>query len=57
MNKTYLKPEVEILDIMTEEMIAASGSLENGVDLSSVGETEATSGNLSRELDEFIDWD
>jgi hypothetical protein len=57
MNMTYLKPEVEILDIMTEEMIAASGPLENGVDLSSVGETEATSGNLSRELDEFIDWD
>lgn len=57
MKKIYQTPEVEILDIMTEEMIAASGPLEDGVDLSTVGETEATSGNLSRELDEFIDWD
>jgi len=56
MNKTYLKPEVEILDIMTEEMIAASNP-EDGFDMSKVTGTEATSGNLSRELDEFIDWD
>lgn len=51
MKKTYQTPEVEILDIMTEEMIAASGPLEDtGVDLSTVGETDATSGNLAREL-------
>lgn len=56
MNKTYLKPEVEILDIMTENMIAASDP-EDGFNMSTVTETEATSGNLARELDEFIDWD
>ena len=50
MKKIYQTPEVEILDIMTEEMIAASGPLEDGVDLSTVGETDATSGNLAREL-------
>lgn len=51
MKKIYQTPEVEILDIMTEEMIAASGPLEEtGVDLSTVEETEAVSGNLAREL-------
>lgn len=48
--KTYQKPEVDILDVMTEEMIAASGLLEDGFDTSSAPDTDATSGNLAREL-------
>lgn len=48
--KTYQKPEVDILDVMTEEMIAASGLIEDGFDTSSAPETSETSGNLTREL-------
>lgn len=50
MKKTYQTPEVEVLDIMTEDMIAASGPLENGFNLSEVEETTETNGNLTREL-------
>lgn len=50
MKKIYQTPEVEILDIMTEEMIAASGPLEEGFNLNEVGTTDATEGNLAREL-------
>jgi hypothetical protein len=53
--KTYQKPEVDILDVMTEEMIAASGLLEDGFDTSSAPETSETSGNLTRELLFFED--
>lgn len=48
--KTYQKPEVDILDIMTEDMIAVS-PVEQTTDLSSAPTTTATSGNLSRQKD------
>jgi hypothetical protein len=53
--KTYQKPEVDILDVMTEEMIAASGAIEEGFNIEEVGTTDATSGNLARELFFFED--
>ena len=48
--KTYQKPEVEILDIQTEQLMAVSGDLEKGFNLIDAEPTDATSGNLSREL-------
>lgn len=48
--KTYQKPEVDILDIMTEDMIAVS-PVEQTTDLSNAPTTTATSGNLSRQKD------
>lgn len=56
MNKIYQKPEVEVLDIISQEMIAASNP-EDGFNTTTVPETNETSGNLSRELDAFMDWD
>lgn len=50
--KTYQKPEVDILDVMTEEMIALSEPItEEGGDLTKTPTTEATGGNLSRQND------
>ena len=49
--KTYQKPEVDILDIMTEEMIAVSPITEQGGNLNDAPTTNATSGNLSRQKD------
>ncbi len=48
--KTYQKPEVDILDVMTEEMLAGSVAIEDGFNLDEVGTTDETSGNLAREL-------
>lgn len=48
--KTYQKPEVEILETQTEQLMAISGDLEQGFNLTDAEETDATSGNLSREL-------
>lgn len=49
MNKTsYLKPEVEILDVEAQELMAISGDLEQGFDLSDADDTEAGSGNHAR---------
>ena len=56
MNKIYQKPEVEVLDIVSQEMIAASNP-EDGFDTGSAPTTDQSSGNLSRELDMFMDWD
>lgn len=53
MKKIYQMPEVDILDIMTEDMIAASKDLvRDGQDLSNPNySTTVTSGNLSRQND------
>lgn len=48
--KTYQKPEAEILDVMTEDMIALS-PVEKGFNRSTAPETSETSGNLSRQND------
>ena len=48
--KTYQKPEVEILDVMAEDMIAES-LVENGFNMNNGNETPETSGNLSRQND------
>lgn len=48
--KTYQKPEVDILDIMTEEMMAGS-PVENGFKTDQAQETNEQSGNLSRQKD------
>lgn len=48
--KTYQKPEVEILDVMTEDMIALS-PVEKGFNRNKAPETSETSGNLSRQND------
>lgn len=55
MNKTYLKPEVEVLNIVNEELMAVSGDFEEGFNLGDAEDTDATSGNLSREL--LLIWD
>ena len=55
MNKTYMKPEVEILDIEAQELMAISGDLENGFDLTDADETESITGNHSREFLFFED--
>ena len=53
--KTYLKPEVEILDLeLTTEMLAGS-AIEDGIDLDQAPVTNETSGNLARELLIFED--
>lgn len=49
--KTYQKPEVDILDIMTEEMIATSPLEKQKVNLQNATTTTVTSGNLSRQND------
>ena len=49
--KTYQKPEVDILDIMTEEMIATSPLEKQKVNLQNAPTTTVTSGNLSRQND------
>lgn len=51
--KAYQKPEVDVLDIMTEEMIAGSSQTftEGGGDLNETPTTTVTSGNLSRQND------
>ena len=54
MNKIYQKPEVEILDVMSEEMIATSNP-EDGFNMGEVPTIDDTSGNLSRELDLWED--
>jgi hypothetical protein len=54
MNKIYQKPEVEILDVMSEEMIATSNP-EDGFNMGGVPTIDDTSGNLSRELDLWED--
>lgn len=46
MEKTYIKPAIEVEVMETEDMIAAS--LTDGFKLSDVTETEETSGNLTR---------
>ena len=53
MKKIYQMPEVDILDVMTEDMIAASKDLvRDGQDLSNSNySTTSTSGNLSRQKD------
>lgn len=48
--KTYQKPEVEILDVQAEQLMAISGNLEQGFNLTDAEETGATNGNLAREL-------
>ena len=49
--KTYQKPEGEILDIQAEQLMAISGDLELGdFELKNAEPTDATSGNLAREL-------
>ena len=52
MKKIYKMPEVDILDVMTEDMIANS-PVENGFDKATATELQqsATSGNLSRQND------
>lgn len=54
--KTYQKPEVDILDIMSEDLLATSPQstapiTEGGGDLNTVPTTSVTSGNLSRQND------
>ena len=49
MKQTYQTPSIKWLEAATEEMIAASTSIEQGFDLNSVAETTETSGNLSRQ--------
>lgn len=50
--KTYQKPEVDILDIMTEEMMIVTSPLEQTKpDLKDAPTTTANSGNLSRQKD------
>lgn len=51
--KTYQKPEVDILDIMSEDLLAGSPEpiTESGGDLRNASTTSATSGNLSRQND------
>jgi hypothetical protein len=53
--KTYQKPEVEILETQTEQLMTISGDFENGFDLKDADLTNETSGNLSRELFFFED--
>lgn len=55
MNKTYMKPEVEILDVEAQELMAISGDLENGFDLNDADETESIIGNHAREFLFFED--
>lgn len=50
MKKIYQMPEVDVLDVMTEDMIAAS-PVEDGFETTEAPSTEATSGNLSRQKD------
>lgn len=51
--KTYQKPEVDILDIMSEDLLAGSPKAftEGGGDLNETPTTTVTSGNLSRQND------
>lgn len=51
MKKIYQMPEVDILDIMTEEMIATSPAVEDGFKTNEAPSSNATSGNLSRQKD------
>ena len=52
MKKIYQMPEVDILDIMTEDMIANSpAAVEDGFNPDDASTTDATSGNLSRQKD------
>ncbi len=55
MKKTYMQPAMAIDNMELEDMIAAS--LENGFSLGDLTDTEATSGNLSRDADWFPDMD
>lgn len=49
MKKIYQTPEVDILDIMTEDMIANSPAVEDGFKTNEAPSSDATSGNLSRQ--------
>ncbi len=53
MKKTYMQPAMAIDNMELEDMIAAS--LENGFNLTDLLETDATSGNLSRESEWLLD--
>ena len=59
MKKTYQNPTIDVVTISVARMIASSsGLLGNGenpaaINLRNAGETDATSGNLSR----YNDWD
>ena len=55
MNKTYMKPEVEILETVAEQLMAISGNLEQGFNLEDAEETIETSGNAAREFLFFED--
>lgn len=48
--KTYQKPEVEILETQTEQLMTISGNFEKGFDLNDADLTNETNGNLAREL-------
>ena len=50
MKKIYQMPEVDVLDVMTEDMIAAS-PVEDGFNTGDAPTTGQTSGNLSRQKD------
>ena len=52
MKKIYQTPEVDILDIMTEDMIAGS-KVEDGFNMETASEVpdDVNSGNLSRQKD------
>lgn len=48
MKKTYQNPEIDTIGMSLEDIIAAS-PVENGFNMNEpIGETSATSGNLSR---------
>ena len=52
MKKIYQTPEVDILDIMSEDMIADSpAAVEDGFNTGDAPTTGQTSGNLSRQKD------
>ena len=55
MNKTYMKPEVEILETVAEQLMAISGDLEQGFNLEDAEDTNETSGNAAREFLFFED--
>ena len=49
MKKTYQNPETDYMAMSVEQLLEAASPVENGFNLNNpIGETDATSGNLSR---------
>ena len=62
MKKTYSTPALKVVSVKTQHLMAGSGIQQDGAgnlfqDLSGAGETDATSGNLSKDNSSMWDED